>query len=95
MLRSGLKAVPGVKVCDPGLRRCGIVSFTMDGVAPEEIRARLWKSKINVWRSTVESTRLDMEERNLEKVVRASVHYYNTESEIERLLSSLVVFSGR
>ncbi|MCI0416430.1 aminotransferase class V-fold PLP-dependent enzyme [bacterium] len=95
MLRSGLKAVPGVKVCDPGLRRCGIVSFTMDGVAPEEIRARLWKSKINVWRSTVESTRLDMEERKLEKVVRASVHYYNTEGEIERLLSALRTLSSR
>ena len=55
----------------------------------QAIRAELWKSKINVWRSTIESTRLDMEERKLEKVVRASVHYYNTEEEVERLLTAL------
>jgi cysteine desulfurase / selenocysteine lyase len=89
MLRAGLKSVPGVIVRDPGLHRCGIVSFTMDGLSPEQIREKLWKSKINVWRSTIESTRLDMEERKLEKVVRASVHYYNTEDEIERLLMTL------
>jgi len=89
MLRAGLKTVPGVIVRDPGLRRCGIVSFTMDGFEPEQIRAELCRSKINVWRSTIESTRLDMEERKLEKVVRASVHYYNTEEEVERLLTAL------
>jgi cysteine desulfurase / selenocysteine lyase len=89
LLRAGLKTIPGVVVRDPGLHRCGIVSFTMDGLSPEEIREKLWKSKVNVWRSTIESTRLDMEERGLEKVVRASVHYYNTEEEIERLLNAL------
>jgi selenocysteine lyase/cysteine desulfurase len=93
LLRAGLKSIPGVVVRDPGLHRCGIVSFTMDGFSPEQIREKLWENKINVWRSTIESTRLDMEERKLEKVVRASVHYYNTEDEIDRLLRTVENFS--
>ena len=39
---------------------------------------------MNVTISTVESTRFDMEARGLNEIVRASVHYYNDEAEIER-----------
>jgi selenocysteine lyase/cysteine desulfurase len=88
-LRSGLQSVPGITVCDPGIRKCGIVSFIAEGIEPEEIRALLWKYKINVWRSVIEYTRLDMEDRGLKKVVRASVHYYNTEEEIEKMIRVL------
>jgi cysteine desulfurase/selenocysteine lyase len=88
-LRNGLQSIPGVTVQDPGFRKCGIVSFTMKGKEPEAIRAKLWEHKINVWRSVIEYTRLDMEDRGLKKVVRASVHYYNTEEEIDALLSVL------
>jgi selenocysteine lyase/cysteine desulfurase len=39
---------------------------------------------MNVTISTVESTRFDMEARGLNEIVRASVHYYNDDAEIER-----------
>ncbi len=88
-LRGGLQNISGITVRDPGIRRCGIVSFTVEDIEPEMIRQELWKSKMNVWRSPVEYTRIEMEERGLNTVVRASVHYYNTEEEIHKLLSAL------
>ena len=88
-LREGLRAVPGVTVHDLGAVRCGIVSFTLAGHEAESIREALRRQGINVSVSTVNSTRLDMEARALDAIVRASVHYYNTEEEIERLCDAI------
>jgi len=61
----------------------------VDGINANEIKARMNKHKINVTQSTLLSTRLDMENRNLNAVVRASLHYYNTEEEIDRFINIL------
>ncbi|MDI3341563.1 MAG: aminotransferase class V-fold PLP-dependent enzyme [Sphaerobacter sp.] len=86
MLRERIRAIPGGQVHDLGVNRGGIVSFTVDGVDPDAIKRRLAAERINVTTSTVFSTRYDMTARGLERVVRASVHYYNTEAEIDRLV---------
>jgi cysteine desulfurase/selenocysteine lyase len=83
-LRSGLSRMPKVQLHDLGVEKCGIVTFTIDGLQPQEIRSRLAEKKMNVSISPAEHTRLDMERRGLARVVRASVHYYNSEEEIER-----------
>ncbi len=83
--RTRLEASPRLLVLDKGLAKCGIVTFVHIGEEPAETRRRLSAAGINVSVSPRASTRLDMEERDLDDVVRASVHYYNTESEIERL----------
>jgi selenocysteine lyase/cysteine desulfurase len=88
-LRTRLAALPGVCLCDPGVARCGIVSFTVDGRDPDEIRRELARHHINVTVSRLTSTRLDMEARGLSSVVRASVHYYNSEEEVERFCTVL------
>jgi cysteine desulfurase / selenocysteine lyase len=89
MLRERLNALPGVTVRDPGAERCGIVSFTVDGHEADEIRQTLARQHINVTVSRLTSTRLDMEARGLTSVVRASVHYYNSEAEIDRFCKTL------
>jgi cysteine desulfurase / selenocysteine lyase len=83
-LRARLAGIPGVAVHDRGLTRCGIVTFTAAGEAPEETRLRLREQEINVSVSSAASTRLDMEARGLTALVRASVHCYNTEDEVDR-----------
>jgi len=88
-LRARLAALPGVTVRDLGAVRCGIVAFTVEGHEPEAIRDALREQSINVSASPVEYTRLDMEARRLPAVVRASVHYYNTEEELARFVAAL------
>jgi cysteine desulfurase/selenocysteine lyase len=91
-LRRRLADLPGVTVRDLGLARCGLVSFTVDGQAPEAIQRGLAERQINVSVSRLSSTRLDMEARGLQAVVRASVHYYNSEDEIERFCAALAAW---
>ncbi len=88
-LRSGLSELSGVTVRDLGREQCGIVTFTAEGHAPAEIKETLAAQKINVSASRRSSTLLDMTERQLDAVVRASVHYYNTENEVDQLIEAV------
>ena len=81
-LRAGLREIPGIHVHDLGGTPCAIVTFTLDGVDGETVKARLRDARINVNVSNPSSTLLDSLDRNLPPVVRASPHYYNTEDEI-------------
>jgi selenocysteine lyase/cysteine desulfurase len=94
-LRARLSQIPHVQVHDLGLQKCGIVTFTIDGWSPQEIRRKLLEQKMNVSISSVASTRLDMDQRGLPSVIRASVHYYNTEEEIERFCDFVSDFVRR
>jgi selenocysteine lyase/cysteine desulfurase len=83
MLRSGFADVPGVAVHDKGQVKGGIVTFSVAGRTAAEVKAALAGHSINVSTSTLASTRIDMEQRGLEEIVRASVHYFNTEEELD------------
>ena len=88
-LRDKLTAIPSITVRDIGQDQCGIVTFTMENIAPDAIKAAMAADRINVSVSRQSSTYLDMTARGLDRVVRASVHYYNTEAEIDRLCNQL------
>ena len=81
-LRAALREIPGLTVYDLGERPCAIVSFAIDGIESDAIKARLRGRGINVSTSSRASTLLDATARGLPVVVRASPHYYNTEAEI-------------
>jgi selenocysteine lyase/cysteine desulfurase len=88
-LRAQLTAIPGVTVRDKGLVRCGIVTFTKETEDPASLHRRLRARAINTSVSTAEYARFDMAERKLESMLRASVHYYNTEEEVARFCAAV------
>jgi selenocysteine lyase/cysteine desulfurase len=88
-LRLRLARLPGVTVRDRGRRLCAIVTFTVDKVSPADVHRRLAVSGINTSVSAITSARYDLGARGLPAVVRASVHYYNTEEDIDALCAAL------
>ena len=94
-LREGLSAIPGVAVKDLGVERCGIVTFVAESVEAGEIQGSLAEHAINVSVVPPNSTRLDTEARDLGELVRASVHYFNTEEEVDRFCRTLEQITAR
>jgi len=88
-LRERLAAVPGVTVRDAGAVLSGITTFTVEGRDAEVVREALLARRMNTSVVRVENARLDLEPRGLERMVRASVHYYNTEDEVERFVAAV------
>jgi selenocysteine lyase/cysteine desulfurase len=85
-LRERLGAQPGVTLQDLGLEKCGIVTFSVAGRGAADVASALRRERVNVSVLPASWARLDFERRGLDEVVRASVHYYNTSEEIERLI---------
>jgi len=88
-LREKLVQVGGVTLCDQGRTRCAIVSFNCAGTHPEAVKAALARQQIRVSVSDAAWTRIDMDARGLPAVVRASVHYYNTEDEVDAFAAAI------
>lgn len=88
-LRAGLAGIPGCRVRDIGSQRCGLVTFTLEGLEPAGIETRLRQQAINISISTRRSTWIDMERRGLEAMARASVHYFNTQDEVARFCEAV------
>jgi len=88
-LRTSLASINKIDVHDQGEIKCGIVTFTVSGFSARNIKELLKSYHINVSVSTQNSTLIDMKNRNLKELVRASVHYYNTEKEIAEMISVL------
>ncbi|MFD6895014.1 aminotransferase class V-fold PLP-dependent enzyme [Rhodococcus sp. NPDC060086] len=71
---------------DRGAPLSGIVSFTVDGMEPTAVRDALAAQSITVTVSSRSSTLLDMSQRKLDAVVRASPHYFVSPADVDRFL---------
>eukprot|EP00752_Nemacystus_decipiens_P010194 g9084.t1 len=90
-LRERLTQEPGVAVMDLGRaeNRCGIVSFAVAGMDPADVKQGLRSKRVYVSTSAAGSTPLDAESRALPTVVRASVHYFNNDKDLDRFMCVL------
>lgn len=89
MLREKLSQINGITVHDHGDQLCGIVTFTFLNQEPVAIKTLLANHQINVSLGPFGSTLLYMSKHNLTTVIRASIHYYNTEEEIKLMCDVL------
>jgi cysteine desulfurase/selenocysteine lyase len=88
-LRRRLRGIDGVEMLDRGPDLCGLVGFRVQGWRCADVRDKLRGLGINTWVMQASATRLDLEPRDVGELVRASVHYYNTEAEVERFCLEL------
>jgi selenocysteine lyase/cysteine desulfurase len=89
LLRNRLSEFAGVVVRDLGQHRCGIVTFTKENESAPAIKQRLASHKINVSVTPARYARLDLDSRGINELARASIHYFNTEAEIDRFCTIL------
>ncbi|RNL80365.1 aminotransferase class V-fold PLP-dependent enzyme [Nocardioides marmorisolisilvae] len=94
VLREGLGALPQVALHDRGDDLAGIVSFTVAGLAPAQVESRLGETGVTVSVSGRSSTRLDMSDRGLDAVVRASPHYFVSPDDLDRTISAVAAVTG-
>jgi len=93
-LRDRLTELADVTVHDRGQTKCAIVTFTVDGTSSDDVRRQLAARGINVSVSRARSARLDLAGRGLPDLVRASVHYYNTEDEVTTFCAAVHALQG-
>jgi cysteine desulfurase/selenocysteine lyase len=93
-LRTQLNDLPGVQVHDQGQRLCGICTFSVDGIPAQDVQRALELRQVNTSVSLVEYARLDLAARNLPDLVRASVHYYNNDDDLARLVAAVPAARG-
>lgn len=83
-LRAALTRIPNVRVHEHGAQLSGIVTFDKIGTEASRLHAQLRAHAINTSVLRIRSSQLDLSERQLPDINRASVHYYNSEEEIAR-----------
>ncbi len=89
LLRKKLSQIDSIEITDEGIEKCGIVTFTSGNIAPREIKQALATYKINVSTAKGSGSLVSFSARGLTEVVRASIHYFNTEEEIDYFIDIL------
>jgi cysteine desulfurase/selenocysteine lyase len=88
-LRAELDEIPEVTLLDRGALLGATVTFTVAGVSADDVKRRLAAERVNVSVMEAASAQLDFGERGIDEAVRASVHYYNSDEEIDLLVDAV------
>ena len=89
LLRKRLNELPGVLVRDQGTRPSGINTFTMEGRDLNELLLKLRSQGVNTSVTNFDWAWLDLGGRGIDSIMRASLHYYNTEEEVDQFVGKI------
>jgi cysteine desulfurase/selenocysteine lyase len=90
LMRRQLEDIDGITVHDSGDQKCGIVTFSVNGMDSVLVKNEFAANQINVSVGKAISTLIYMNKNQLSSIVRASIHYYNTEEEIKEMCNVLI-----
>jgi len=93
-LRDQLSTCDNIRVEDVGKEKCGIVTFRSLTRNADDIKGMLASKKINVSVSDGSGSLISFEQRGITQLVRTSVHYFNTEDEIDQLVAEIKSFTA-
>ena len=88
--RKQLAKIPHLRLLDKGPQLCSLITFTIPGLNPEQIKAELFKRNVNVVTSYRKFAVIDFDEKGVEWAIRVSPHYYNLETEIDLFVFELI-----
>ena len=83
-----VSALPGVRLVGTARKKTGVLSFVMDGVHPHDIGTILDQEGIAI-RTGHHCAQPVMERFGVDATARASISFYNTKGEIDRLLGGI------
>jgi selenocysteine lyase/cysteine desulfurase len=92
-LREKLASLPHVRVLDRGAHQCGIVTVEIKGHDAREVVGRLREEAINTAATLRDYAVLDMDDKGAQTALRISPHYYNTNTELNIVVSALEEFA--
>ena len=86
----GMKNIPHINIIGPkdGNKRCGIVTFTIDGVHPHDVATLLSEEHIAI-RAGHHCAQPLGQYLGQTATARASLYFYNTEEEVDKFLEKL------
>jgi selenocysteine lyase/cysteine desulfurase len=88
-LRHALSGIGGVRVLDRGRDPCAIVSASIEGRDPRELVRALRERRINASAQIREYAVIDYDDKGVRASLRLSPHCYNTEDEIDQVVSAI------
>jgi len=89
VLRRALALIPGVQVVDPSGSTSAIVTFVVEGTPATEVVDALAGLGVRLVAVPDTHGQWDLGARAIPSVVRASIHVYNDESDLDALLSAV------
>jgi len=94
-LRRQLAAIDGITVADRGQRLSGIVTFYSKRVSADELQRQLAAGGINTSVVPFSANPIQSQRHPHPPLLRASLHYYNTQEEIGRCIRAIQLIAGR